>query len=107
MGCVFSKPSEEEIGKEGARGLQVQHHEYFNNNKHQVSMNHSNEVSNVSDTDVHCLINMNFAHIKIKCLTFISFDLTHHVPGQQNNKDRASGAFKTQSSRLKTSESLW
>ena len=33
-------------------------------------------MSNVSDTDVHCLINMNFAHIKRKCLTFISFDLT-------------------------------
>ena len=40
MGCVFSKPSEEENAREQARGLQVQHNEYFNNNKHQVRMNH-------------------------------------------------------------------
>ena len=47
MGCVFSKPSEGDNTREGAKGLQVQHNEYFNNNKLQVSVNHRATIMSV------------------------------------------------------------
>ena len=54
MGCVFSKPSEGDNTREGAKGLQVQHNEYFNNNKHQVSMNHRATIIRSQMSLTHC-----------------------------------------------------